>query len=155
VIEAAPLEAAGFAGLGTVVERPAAAPDAEGHGFAWWAEAALLDNEAPYALGFLDLEPADLRVGWAERHARSREAVVALSGRCLLYAASADERPPDGLRAFLLEPGQGVVLERGVWHGAPLAVNGPGTALVVLRRGTGADDVELVHFEPIEVTPCP
>jgi ureidoglycolate lyase len=155
VIEAAPLDAASFAGLGTVVERPGAPPDAEGHGLAWWAEAALLDDEAPYALGFLDLQPARMRLDWAERHARSREAVVALSGPCLVYAAPADSRPPDGLRAFRLEPGQAVVLERGVWHGAPLALDGSGTALVVLRRGTGDDDVELVHFEPIEVSPCP
>jgi ureidoglycolate lyase len=155
VIEAAPLQAASFAALGTVVERPATPPDAEGRGFAWWAEAGLLDDEAPYALGFLELEPAGLRVDWAERHARSREAVVALSGPCLLYAGSAGSSPPDGLRAFRLEPGQGVVLERGVWHGAPLALDGGASALVVLRRGTGDDDVELVRFEPIEVSPCP
>jgi hypothetical protein len=99
VIRAEPLTAAAFAGLGRVVERPALPPDASGHGFAWWAETALLHGADPYALGFLDLAPEDGRVGWAERHARSVEAIIPL-------------------------------------------------------LGTGQSDVELVHFPPIEVTPC-
>jgi ureidoglycolate lyase len=155
VIEAVPLAAAAIAGLGTVVERPPRPPDASEEGFDWWAEGALLDDAGAYALGVLELRPAPLQAAWAERHARSREAVVALAGRCVLYAAAADAQPPAGLRAVVLEPGQAVVLERGVWHGAPLALDPGARALVVLRRGTGASDTELVRFEPIEVTACP
>src|SRR5205823_4231581 len=101
----------------------------------------------PYGIEITDLvQPGEnrleLRVDWAERHARSREAVVALSGSCVVYAAPADATAPDGLRAFVLRPGEGVVLDRGVWHGAPLALDAGARALVVLRRGTGATDTE-------------
>jgi len=49
--------------------------------------------------------------------------------------------------------GQGVVLDRGVWHGAPLAVDSPLTAAVFLLRGTGDDDTVVTRFpdNPIRI----
>jgi hypothetical protein len=42
--------------------------------------------------------------------------------------------------------GDGVILERGVWHGAPLADGAPARAIVLILAGTGTTDVTVVRF---------
>ena len=148
------LTAAGFAPYGRVIERPAAAPDAAGPGWQWWGETTLLpEADRPYGVGYLDLRPATLSFDWAERHMRSAEAIVPLGGDCLVYVGPPDHREDPGrlpelerFEVFRVRQGQAVVLEKGVWHGAPLAVERPLAVVVLLLQGTGAEDVSLVRF---------
>jgi ureidoglycolate hydrolase len=143
-----------FAPYGTVVERPQRPHDAEGPGWRWWAETASLGGTGDaYGVGFLTLEPAPLRFDWAERHARSPEMIVALLGECLVYVSPADpdRGAPAAFEVFRLGPSRGVILDPGVWHGAPLASSGRATAMVLLRQGTGATDTEIVRFDAVQV----
>jgi ureidoglycolate hydrolase len=153
-LEARPLDADAFAAYGTIVQEPAREHDAEGPGWRWWAEtASLAATGGAYGIGFLDLRPAPLRFDWAERHERSPEMIVALAGSCLVYvSAAAPERDaPGAFEVFRLERGQGVILAPGVWHGAPLAVDGPAAAMVLLREGTGVEDTAIVRFSDVPV----
>jgi ureidoglycolate lyase len=148
------LEPEAFARYGTVVERPARGHDAEGPGWRWWAEtASLASTGEAYGIGFLDLEPAPLEFDWAERHERSPEMIVALTGDCLVYVARSgpEEAAPGAFEVFRLRPGQGVVLAPGVWHGAPLAASAPASAMVLLRERTGVEDTAMVRFETVPV----
>ena len=146
-ILAEPLTAAAFRPFGAVIERPSAAADATGPGWAWWAQAVSLPaDDRPLAVGYLALEPAARRFDWAERHARASEAIFPLDGECIVYVALPAPRP-DGLRAFRVPAGAGVVLDPGVWHGAPLALDQPLAAMVLLPRGTGAQDTVVARFE--------
>ena len=54
-------------------------------------------------------------------------------------------------RAFRVPAGSGVVMDRGVWHGAPLAVERPTAAVVLILEGTGRSDVTLARFDSIEM----
>ena len=97
---------------------------------------------APYTVGYLDLTPGPLRFDWAEYHLRSPETIVPLGGDCFIYVGPPGDEPRWGsFEVFRVRAGQGVVLNEGVWHGAPLAVDRPTSAIVLLRRGTGEDDV--------------
>ena len=155
------LTADAFRPYGRVIERPARDRDANGPGWTWWAETVLLEGDGrPWGVGYLDLEPAAPRVDWAERHMRTPETIVPISGACLVYVAPADhpdepERLPplDRFEVFRVPPGSGVVMDRAVWHGAPLADGGAARAIVLIHEGTGRDDVTLVRFEdaPIEI----
>jgi ureidoglycolate lyase len=148
-----PLTAEAFAPYGRVVERPARPEDAAGPGWRWWAETAYLAGDGrPFGVGYLDLWPADGTFDWAERHLRTQEAVFATSADLLVYVAPADhpEDParlpaPDRFRVFRVPPGSGVVMDRAVWHGAPLAET-PTRALVLILEGTGRHDVTMVRF---------
>jgi ureidoglycolate hydrolase len=149
-----PLEAGALSAYGTIVERPARTHDAEGPGWRWWAEtASLAETGSAYGIGFLDLRPAPLRFDWAERHERSPEMIVALAGSCLVYVAAAapEQDEPGEFEVFRLESGQGVILRPGVWHGAPLAVDGPAAAIVLLREGTGVEDTAIVRFGELPI----
>lgn len=146
-IRAEPLTAEGFRPFGSVIERPVAAADATGPGWSWWAQASTLPaDDRPVAIGYLALEPAPRRFDWAERHARAAEVIVPLDGECVVYVALPAPRP-EGLRAFRVAAGAGVVLDPGVWHGAPLALDHPVAAMVLLPRGTGAQDTVVARFE--------
>jgi ureidoglycolate hydrolase len=148
-----------FAPFGRVIAPPERGEDAEGPGWRWWAETVLLDgDERPWGVGYLDLQPAAPRFDWAERHLRTLEAVIPVAGDCLLYVAPAEHvdepgRPPalDRFNVFGIPAGCGVVLDRGVWHGAPLADGGPARAIVLILEGTGHDDVTVVRFEATPV----
>ena len=148
-----PLTAEAFAPYGRVVERPERPEDAAGPGWRWWAETAWLAGDGrPWGVGYLDLRPAEPQFDWAERHLRTQEAVFATSADLLVYVAPAEHpedpaRLPalDRFRVFRVPPGAGVVMDRAVWHGAPLA-EAPTQALVLILEGTGRHDVTMVRF---------
>ena len=106
-----------------------------------------------WTVGYLDLQPTEPRFDWAERHMRSPEVILATAGDLLVYVGPAEHleepaRMPDQerLRAFRVPAGSGVIMDRGVWHGAPFAAEGPTPALVLLLEGTGRHDVTIVRF---------
>jgi ureidoglycolate hydrolase len=148
-----------FEPFGRVLERPRRVEDAAGPGWSWWAETLLLESDGrPWGIGYLDLQAADPRFDWAERHMHTPEAIVPIAGSCLVYVAPPDH-PEDPMRlppferfeVYRVPPGTGVVMDTGVWHGAPLADGGPARAIVLIREGTGRDDVTLVRFEDMPV----
>lgn len=155
------LTAAAFAPFGRVVAQPDRGSDATGPGWQWWAETTLLPGDArPYAFGYLRLQPDSRRVDWAERHMQSPEVVIPLGGDCLVYVGPPDhpEEPTrlpalERFQVFRVRSGQGVVLRPGVWHGAPLAVDAPLAAMVLLLQGTGQADTHVAHFAdtPLEI----
>ncbi len=149
-----PLAAEAFAPFGQVIEQPASAPDATGPGWRWWGETVLMAGDSrPYGIGYLDLQPAELRFDWAERHMRSAELLIPTGGDCLVYVGPPDypdqpERlaPLERFRVFRVREGQGVLLQPGVWHGAPLAIDRPLNVVVLLLHHTGRVDTSVVRF---------
>jgi ureidoglycolate lyase len=159
------LSADAFRPYGRVIERPARPQDASGPGWAWWAETVVLEGDGrPWGVGYLDLERAATRFDWAERHMRSLETIVPITGSCFVYVAPPEHPEEPGrlpelerFEVFRVPPGSGVVLNAAVWHGAPLAASGPARALVLIHEGTGREDVTMVRFEnePIEFDESP
>lgn len=155
------LSAHAFAPFGSIVEQPARVSDAAGPGWQWWGEIVqLAASDRPYAIGYLNLQPAPLRFDWAERHMLSEELLAPLGGDCLVYVGPPKfENEPGRLpelaefRVFRVRQGQAVLLKPGVWHGAPLAVDSPAKVLVILLFNTARQDLHLVRFDtnPIEI----
>lgn len=137
------LTASAFEQYGAVIGLPGEPPVASGPGWRWWSQSAVIPQaDRSYAVGYLDLALAPLQFDWAEYHLRSPETIVPLGGECLIYVGPRGDEPRwDLFEVFRVRVGQGVVLNEGVWHGAPLALDGPTSALVLLRQGTGDDDV--------------
>ncbi len=150
-----------FEPFGRVIDRPGRDRDAEGPGWSWWAETLLLEGDGrAWGIGYLDLDPTDLRFDWAERHMRSPEGIVPLGGSCLVYVAPPDHLDEPGrlpaferFQVFRVPPGTGILMDPAVWHGAPFADGEPGRAIVLLLEGTPRTDVTVVRFEdaPVEI----
>lgn len=150
-----------FAPFGEVIQAPERAVDGSGPGWNWWGCVAHLPaEEQPYVFGYLDLQPAEMRFDWAERHMRSVEVLVPAGGDCLVYVGPPDyPEQPDRMphmkrfRVFRIPQGQAVLLRKGVWHGAPFAVDRPLNVVVMLLDKTGETDLHLVRFpeDPVEI----
>jgi ureidoglycolate lyase len=148
------LSTAAFSPFGKIIAQPGRDQDAGGPGWGWWADVTATEaDERPYAIGYLDLQPAPLSFDWAERHMHSDELLIPVGGDCLVYTGppehpeEPDRLPPlERFRVFRIRQGQGVVLGKGVWHGAPLAVDRPLNVVVLLRQGTGRTDGHVVRF---------
>jgi ureidoglycolate hydrolase len=150
---AEPLTSDAFRPFGRVVSRPERDPDASATGWSWWAETLELPVDArPYTLGYLELEPAEPAFDWAEYHTRTLELILPLGGDCLVYVAPPGDEPRD-FHVFKVAAGDGVLLDPGVWHGAPLALSERVAAAVFLRQKTGTDDTVVVRFSdtPIRI----
>jgi ureidoglycolate lyase len=155
------LSAEAFRPYGRVIQLPDREHDAFGERWRWWAETVLLPTDGrAFGVGFLELRPGPLRFDWAERHMRTVEAVIAGDRECLVYVGPPEhpEEPGrlpglDRFEVFRIPPGNGVAMDPGVWHGAPLAPAGPTTAVVLILEGTGREDVTIVRFEddPVEI----
>ncbi|RPI84856.1 MAG: hypothetical protein EHM41_12310 [Chloroflexi bacterium] len=154
-LEIEELNAEAFSPFGKVIEKPERHQDAEGPGWKWWGENVLLEGEGrPYAVGYLYLEPAELVFDWAERHMLSDELVIPVGGDALVYVAPPDFPTEPGrlpslqsFRVFRVREGQAALFGKGVWHGAPLAVDGPVKAIVLLLQHSGIQDGYVVRFE--------
>ena len=153
------LTPAAFAPYGRVIARPERERDAEGPGWRWWAETAFVSGDGrPLGVGYLDLEPTEPAFDWAERHMRTQEAILATRSDLLVYVGPAEHPddpgrlpPMERFRAFRVPAGAGVVMDRGVWHGAPFAVERAGAAIVLILEGTGRTDVTMARFDPVEM----
>jgi ureidoglycolate lyase len=132
-----------FTPYGMVIQQPAAVAEASGDGWQWWSQAAVIpQTDKPYAVGYLSLLPGPLQLDWAEYHRHSPEVIIPLGHDCLIYVGTPHPEPDwERIEVFRIRPGQAVVLHAGVWHGAPLAVAQPLTALVLLQQDTGQHDV--------------
>lgn len=150
-----------FAPFGEVITQPDREHDAQGLGWMWWGENhTMAGGDRKYAIGYLDLVPAELTFDWAERHMHSDELLIPMGGECLVYVGPPDyPEEPDRLpplerfRVFRLRAGQGVLLGKGVWHGAPMALDEPLNVTVLLLKDTGKVDGYVVRFEdtPVQI----
>jgi ureidoglycolate hydrolase len=150
-----PLTPENFAPFGKVLSRPTALPQAEGSGWNWWGEIATLAGDGRrWTFGYLALEPVRLTIDWAERHLRSPEVVFASTSDIAVYVApsGSDEPSLSELRIFRVPAGAGVMLDPGVWHGAPFALDDGTSAFVLLLEGTGRNDVTVVRFPDTPVS---
>lgn len=153
------LTSGAFAPYGTVIDQPASTAEANGPGWEWWSEAAVIPTlEQPYAVGYLALTPGPLEFDWAEYHLQSNEVIIPLGHECLIYVGPPGDEPEwERFEVFRIRQGQAVMLREGVWHGAPLALENALNALVLLRQGTGTNDVyKATHTRgPIQIVDEP
>ncbi|EJM95868.1 ureidoglycolate lyase [Herbaspirillum sp. YR522] len=79
-----------------------------------------------------------------ERHLLGSQSFVPMgAGRMLVVLAGCDTQPDEAaMVAFIVEPGQGVTLKRGVWH-HPLITIGAADVLVIERMAP-EEDCEVV-----------
>lgn len=85
-------------------------------------------------------QPAPYRLTMFERHLLGSQTFVPMGqGRCLAVLTLGDASPDEeNIQAFIVEPGQGITLRRGVWH-HPLITLGSADVLVIERRSAEVD----------------
>ncbi|TWF49433.1 ureidoglycolate lyase [Neorhizobium alkalisoli] len=91
-------------------------------------------------------------VSQLERHPHSDQAFFPLSGQRMLIVVcpSLADGGPDlsGVRAFVSNPGQGVVYRRNVWHSGMSVLDLPSEFVVTMAMEQSASDTDI--FLPLE-----
>jgi ureidoglycolate lyase len=158
-IRTEPLTAASFAPFGNVLEA-AGEPDRiinQGLCGRFHDLAALdfADGRAGISVFLAEPRALPLTLDMVERHPEGSQAFLPMTHhRFLVIAAPDDGGVPGTPRAFLTEPGQGVNIHRGTWHGVLTPLHAPGLFAVVDRIGEGAN-LEEHWFETPWTVPAP
>jgi ureidoglycolate lyase len=148
-----PLDAAAFAPFGRTVTRPTTTPAGElpGGVLRYWADVVTIpDVGGALGVGYATLAVRPFVQTCAEQHVHSMEVLTPIGGDMIVVvspATGAGELPPlDCFAAFRVAEGQAVVLDPGVWHYAPFAIDGPMAFTVLLKAFTNRDDAIFADF---------
>ncbi|MDC0736749.1 ureidoglycolate lyase [Cognatishimia sp. SS12] len=150
-IEIQPLTAAAFAPFGDVIARRETPDMIINQGYCGrHHDLAQLDFGSGRAgISLFDAKPRELPYfcDMVERHPKGSQAFIPMSmTRFLVIVATDRNGTPAGLRAFLTEPGTGINLHRGTWHGVLTPLEAPGLFAVVDRIAEDSN-LEEYHFE--------
>ena len=128
VIRPEPLSAEAFRPFGqTVMPELGAEPDISGPTWDCWYPIGRVDGQRSLELGLVEARRLTGPISHMERHEGRAELVIALDLPILQVVApvTSGSQPPDAasVRAFIVRPGEAVVLAPGTWHaaGAPVA----------------------------------
>jgi len=84
-----------------------------------------------------------------ERHSLTPEILIPLTGLSILPVAPIDQKrrdslpDPEEIRGFLLSESEAVLLKPGVWHFIPNSITECSRFIVIFRRGTAEEDLEI------------
>lgn len=141
-LRAQPLTAQAFAPFGDVLDASGAPDKLINQGLCGrYHDRAELDF-GPHGRAGISIFRAELRslpcqLEMVERHPDGSQAFLPLShDGFLVIAAPDDGGKPGQPLAFLSQPGQGINLHRGIWHGVLTPLAGSGLFAVVDRIGT-------------------
>lgn len=116
-----------FQHFGTVISpEPDQEPDLIGDGWQCWYPLGELQTDYPQQIGIVCSESGYRTVSQMERHQNRKEWIFAIDKPVIqvvsLPSEKEKDRPnPKNAQAFLLLPGQGVLINKGVWHAAGIA----------------------------------
>jgi ureidoglycolate lyase len=156
-ISAEPLTADAFSAYGDVLSA-AGAPDRlinEGMCDRYHDRARLDFHAGRAGLSVFNAVPRKLPYEFdlVERHPDGSQAFLPMSQHPFLVIVAPDEGGTPGRpRAFLTQPGQGINLLRGTWHGVLTPLAAPGLFAVVDRIGEGSNLEEFRYDTPWCVT---
>ncbi|MCL6614670.1 MAG: ureidoglycolate lyase [Firmicutes bacterium] len=131
----------GFAPYGRILAVPDWRPDGSAEAYDFWRGIALIAGET--SLNILRAKRRAFVFDRMERHNRSPEAMIVLSGACLLPVAPAGPLEPGTVGLFRMNPGDAVVLDQGCWHWVPFPLGESSTIVVVFTASTPDEDVEV------------
>ena len=146
-LKANPLDTESFAGYGKFLDSSLVPPDAEESDFAFYYNLIEADFHDPVAISIVESKlQEDLYGNSLEMHFETPEVLIPLDGTIYLVLAKSDPsntRKPDlkSARAFVVKPGQAVLLPSGIWHRAPLSTGSPVKTCCLVRKGTPQDNV--------------
>jgi ureidoglycolate lyase len=144
---------ANLKGFGSVVTAPAGAPTSHGADYRFWSDLAhyTIDGETEIGLCTVYRQNSPVITGM-ERHLRTAELLIPVDVPFVLPLLR-DGEDSSAARAFRVNPGEAIVIDEGIWHGACLPVGrDEATYFVIFRRGTPHQDVEKKPVAPFEIT---
>ncbi|MEI3612777.1 ureidoglycolate lyase [Pseudogracilibacillus sp. SO30301A] len=151
-VEVQELSAKEFEPFGKIVDLPNTPAPKVGKGWECWNYIAMLDVSVPIGMGLVNTKERELVVDSMERHVSREELLLALDKEIIQPVAicqdinDPNEKPrPDTVKAFRIKPGQGIIINKGVWHSPSYPVNGDSTYLFAIEKKPDKFGDEMVN----------
>ncbi len=141
-----------FAGYGRYVRTGQQEPAAKLIEFSFWNKLSVL-NHTSTSIGLVEVHKQTEAVSTIfEQHVRTTETLIPADGEVILVLAKpmADDEKQidfDTVRAFRVQAGDAVVLDRAVWHFAPHPVDGSVKIWVIFEEDTPDNDLFMRHVD--------
>lgn len=113
---------------GRVIGRkPGQQPDSRGKGFQCWYPLGMLPSEKNLQIGLVQADLAEAVIEKMESHPTRQEWVYAIDAPIIQVVALTGESgcraDASTARAILLHPGEGILIQAGVWHAPAFAAS--------------------------------
>lgn len=136
-----------FKDYGKILDSDNVKADAEECDFQFYYNLIEADFHNPVAISVVKSKIQDDLYGNSlETHFQTPEVLAPLDGIVYVIVAktdSNDKNKPDlsTAKAFIVKPGQAVLLNSGTWHRSPLSTDKPVKTLCLVREGTPTDNI--------------
>lgn len=141
-----------FKKFGQVVITPNMKPTSQAADYRFWSDLAHyhVDGETEIGICTVYQQPAIEIVG-LERHLQTPEILIPIEAPFIVPLLHPDDKAEQA-EAFLVRPGEAVVIDEGIWHGPCLPVGKRESSyFVIFRRRTPHEDVEKKSILPITI----
>lgn len=140
-----------FKRFGKIVVLPEKKPTSEDKTYKFWSDIANYHIDGKTEIGLCTVYKQDsLSISSMERHIKTPEILIPADAPFILPLQKEGDDFPE---AFTVHPGEAVVIDPGIWHGAciPLSVS-ECTYFVIFKQGTPQHDVYFKEINPSEIT---
>lgn len=161
-VKAKNLTPASFAKFGKVADANVIPPLVNAENLKFWTTIATYTVDGETEIALCQVKKSVDFVGMLERHVKTPEILVPIEGDFILPVAPAGnlQDPAEipeasGVEAFIVRSDQAVVMEKGVWHTAPIPIGKETSFFVIFRKETSKQDAvfkKLKNDETVKVT---
>ena len=138
-----------FAAYGNLIDSANKTADAASAVFDYWDGLGEVKAEGKVSFGMVRSHPGPLVATNLERHLKTSETLIPMTGEITLVVAAATESAAADLSsaaAFKVPQGKAVTLKPGTWHYVPMHADKEVKTMVVFRAGTPGDDLLVDDF---------
>lgn len=151
-VEVKDLNAVDFKEFGKVIDLPNTPPPKVGQGWECWNYIAMFDVSVPIGMGLVNTKKRELSVDSMERHVSREELLIALDKEIIQPVAicknidDPTEKPDAStVQSFRIKPGQGIIINKGVWHSPSYPANEDTTYLFAIEKKPDKFGDEMVN----------
>lgn len=151
-INVEPINENNFTTYGSVVILPEKEPTSQSNTYKFWSDISDYYIEGDTEIGLCTVYRQDEdSISGMERHLRTPEILIPIDAPFILPLLQ-EGHYVDKMKAYLVKPGEAVVINKGVWHGACLpAGKNEATYFVIFRKNTPSEDVEKKEIEKVSI----
>jgi ureidoglycolate lyase len=138
-----------FNRYGKVVVLSNEKPTSEDKSYKFWSDIAHYHIDGRTEIGLCTVYKQVKKIITSlEKHDSTPEILVPSDAPFILPLQKNDEVP----EAFIVNPGEAVVIDKGIWHGACIPIHEPeSTYFVIFKHGTPHEDVQFKDIESVEI----
>lgn len=151
-INTKPITEDNFKKFGKVVKSPKGEPTAQAADFKFWSDIANYEIDGSTEIGICTVykQPKNI-INGMERHLETPEILIPIDAPFVLPLLKEGETEEQS-KAFQVDIGEAVIIDKAVWHGACLPVGKEESSyFVIFRKGTPNEDVYKKEIKEIEL----